>query len=162
MSQTASTRLWAGGLGGFTKLLNSGVGMGALMVNHTQHLAMAAYDSGLKSAAGMASLGAWGRKDKNTERDLHRSVHIHAFLYMASCQLKSETEASVDGSVGVLLPHELPGALFEADQQTFAERFADGTNKNITYWKASRDEPWHQAMDIREEVKANPGKFIPI
>ena len=129
------------------RLLTQKWGWGKLSAPEVQEIAHAAFQDGLRLAQvhNLASIGQWGIRPGNMQRDLLYHIGklpLSQSTYMVDLKLNVKGTTWTDTTCTLLLPHKLFASLFHFKPEAFKEFILGGDPSNIkTFWTKFKNHP---------------------
>ena len=141
----------------------------ALPCTNAQRYAAAVVRDGTQSESTIkiAKLGNHGRHPNNVERDYHRYVRkegLNAGLecYHVDCKVKDKSGIPCDGSIPMLLPHEIVNTLYTQCPQDFYDRFVCDEAALEEYWARQSQTTWFMRHPSRQTILDSPRRCVPV
>lgn len=110
------------------------------------------------------SCGNSGRWQQNLERDMHRlsrkQLGLECRLFSVDVPIKQKTcDAPESGQHDLLLPHEVLGSLWRANESMFCDIL--GTARAEEYWTMTKaaGQHWYLQHPSRAEIESSGGRY---
>ena len=81
-------------------------------------------------------------------------------LYHVATQVRSKGGVVVDGSLPLILPHELVGALYSQSRAEFMRRLAGPDHSMFEFWERSIGSEWFESHPHRDDIVRQPAESI--